>query len=92
MTLYAWPDGDRLVVVGSYAGRDHDPDWVSNLRSHPEVMVRREGNEVEHNAREVEGPERDRLWAVVTREFSLYQTYQRKTQRVIPLFILEPTA
>ena len=92
VTLYAWPDDHHLVVVGSYAGRDHDPDWVSNLRSKPEVMVRRGGNEVEHSAREVEGPERDRLWALVTREFPLYETYQLKTKRVIPLFILEPTA
>ena len=40
-------------------------------------------------AEEVDGPERERLWRLVTEAFPLYTTYQRKTKRVIPLFVLE---
>jgi hypothetical protein len=40
----------------------------------------------------VPSDERDRLWALVTRGFRYYETYQRKTERVIPLFVLEPAA
>jgi deazaflavin-dependent oxidoreductase (nitroreductase family) len=88
--LYAWPDEDRLVVVGSYGGRPSDPDWASNLRANPRAAVRRERRTVEHVAREVDGAERARLWALVTAQFPLYETYQSNTDRLIPLFILEP--
>ena len=90
VVLYAWPDGDRLVVVGSYGGRPSDPDWASNLRAHPRAVVRRGRVTVEHVAREVEGAERERLWALVTDHFPLYQSYQGSTDRLIPLFVLEP--
>ena len=40
-------------------------------------------------ASEVEGSERDRLWRLVVAAFPMYATYQRKTERVIPLFVLE---
>ncbi|HEX6146464.1 MAG TPA: nitroreductase family deazaflavin-dependent oxidoreductase [Acidimicrobiia bacterium] len=90
VVLYAWPDGDRLVVVGSFGGRPSDPDWAVNLRGDPRAVVRRGRDSVEHLAREVQGAERDRLWALVTAHFPLYETYQRNTDRLIPLFILEP--
>jgi hypothetical protein len=53
-------------------------------------VVRRGRRTVEHVAREVEGAERERLWALVTARFPLYETYQSNTDRLIPLFILEP--
>jgi hypothetical protein len=48
------------------------------------------GSERPVRAREVSGPDRDRLWAVVVEGFPTYASYQRKTARVIPLFVLEP--
>jgi deazaflavin-dependent oxidoreductase (nitroreductase family) len=89
--LYAWLDGDDLIVVGSWAGRPTDPAWVGNLRANPAATIR-VGKEDRHvRAREVEAPsqERDRLWKLVTDAFRYYETYQRKTDRVIPLFVLE---
>jgi hypothetical protein len=41
-------------------------------------------------AREVSGEERERLWAIAAAGFPLYETYRRKTKRLIPLFLLEP--
>lgn len=90
VTLYAFEDGDRLVVVGSLGGAPRDPLWAANLRPHPRASVTLGGETHEVHAHEVDGPERDRLWKLVTAEFPLYATYQRRTKRLIPLFVLEP--
>ena len=90
MTLYAFDDGDRLVIVGSRGGAAKDPAWAVNLRSDGRASVR-QGRETHHvQAREVDGPERARLWDLVCAEFPLYATYQRRTKRTIPVFVLEP--
>lgn len=87
--LYAWEDGERLVVVGSLGGAAKDPDWARNLRNEPRATVKK-GREVRQvRATEVDGPERDRLWDLVVEAFPMYARYQRKTDRVIPLFVLE---
>lgn len=92
VTLYAFADGEDLVVVGSLGGAPRDPWWAVNLRAEPRatVLIGREARVV--RAREVDGAERDRLWLLVCEGFPLYRTYQRKTERVIPLFVLESSA
>lgn len=88
--LYAFDDGDRLVVVGSRGGAAHDPHWAHNLRADARATVRRGKRRPQPmRATEADGDERDRLWALVCREFPLYATYQRRTDRRIPLFVLE---
>jgi deazaflavin-dependent oxidoreductase (nitroreductase family) len=89
--LYAWPAGDRLVIVGSRGGSARDPAWVHNLRAEARATVRRGKQSEEVRAREVVGgEERDRLWELVTAAFPLYKSYQRRAARTIPLFVLEP--
>ena len=90
VTFYAFEDGDRLVVVGSVGGAARDPAWVHNLRAEPRAHVTR--GAVSHDVRavEAEGAERDRLWTLVTEAFPLYMTYQARTRRRIPIFVLEP--
>ena len=90
--LYAFEDGDNLVIVGSWAGRPTDPAWAENLRAEASATIRIGREERRVRAREVDVPsaERDRLWTLVTEAFRYYATYQRKTTRVIPLFVLEP--
>jgi deazaflavin-dependent oxidoreductase (nitroreductase family) len=90
VTLNAFKDGDRLVVVGSWAGASKDPAWALNLRAQPHVIVGQGTASRDVIAREVEGGDRDRLWRLVSTEFPLYETYQKRTKRVIPLFVLEP--
>jgi len=90
VTLYAWPDDDRLVIVGSKGGAAHDPAWVLNLRADPRATVTTGKTERDVRAREAHGLERERLWELVTDAFPMYRSYQRKTERVIPLFVLEP--
>jgi deazaflavin-dependent oxidoreductase (nitroreductase family) len=85
VTLYAFTDGKGLVVVGSRGGAARHPAWVHNLRAEPHAIVAR------GRAREVTGAEeRSRLWQLVTEAFPLYASYQRRTERTIPLFVLEP--
>ena len=91
VTLYAWEDGDALVVVGSMGGAPRHPAWAHNLRVHPRASLRAGSRSWEVDATEVpEGPERDRIWRLVADRFPLYDTYQRHTTRVIPLFVLNP--
>ena len=90
VTLYAFDDGESVVIVGSRGGAANDPAWAVNLRAEPRASVRLGGKTREVRAREIGGGERDRLWELVCSEFPLYATYQRKTKRVIPLFVLEP--
>jgi deazaflavin-dependent oxidoreductase (nitroreductase family) len=90
VTLYAFEDGERLVIVGSRGGASRDPAWAANLRNDPHAMVKAGREERAVRATEVDGSERDRLWELVCAEFPLYATYQRRTKRTIPLFVLEP--
>jgi F420H(2)-dependent quinone reductase len=90
VTLYAFetPDG-ALVITGSWGGMARDPAWAHNLRADPTATIRVGRDERSVRAHEVSGTERETLWAVVTGAFPLYETYQRRTKRVIPLFVLE---
>ena len=88
--LYAFEDGDRLVVVGSFMGRPDEPAWVGNLLAHPETRVR-VGREVRPMwARVADGVERDRLWALAVRGYPGYEDYASWTTRRIPVVVLEP--
>ncbi len=91
VTLYAFEDGDSLVIVGSAGGAANDPAWAGNLRAKPDATVRVDGEPRSVRAREVDGDERERLWNVVVAGFPLYASYQRRTKRQIPLFVLEPS-
>ncbi|HEX2142036.1 MAG TPA: nitroreductase family deazaflavin-dependent oxidoreductase, partial [Candidatus Limnocylindria bacterium] len=92
VTLYAFrvPGSGALVVIGSYGGAARDPAWAGNLRASPAATVREGRAELAVTAREVQGEERDRLWQLAVDDFPLYATYERKTRRTIPVFLLEP--
>lgn len=87
--LYAFEDGDRLVIVGSFGGAAKDPAWVGNLRADPRAAVTVNRKTLQMRALEVGPGDRDRLWELVCSEFPLYATYQRRTKRTIPLFVLD---
>jgi deazaflavin-dependent oxidoreductase (nitroreductase family) len=92
VTLYAWEDGDELVIVGSQGGAPRHPGWVHNLRANPRATITQGSQIHDVVAREVtEDPQRARLWDMVVGRFPLYATYQRRTERLIPLFALKQT-
>jgi deazaflavin-dependent oxidoreductase (nitroreductase family) len=90
VTLYAFDDGENLVIVGSRGGSAKDPAWAANLRDNALATVRIGREDRIVRARQVDGLERDRLWELVVKDFPMYSYYERKTKRVIPLFTLEP--
>jgi deazaflavin-dependent oxidoreductase (nitroreductase family) len=89
VTLYAFSEGDALVVTGSKGGAANDPAWALNLRADPMARVRRGRQESDMRAREATGDERARLWRLVCQQFPMYETYQRRTARQFPVFVLE---
>lgn len=84
-------DGERFVVVGSKGGADTHPQWVHNLLAEPAVEVQVGPETFAGHATRAEGPERERLWSIVTSVFPPYDDYQARTRREIPLFVIERT-
>jgi F420H(2)-dependent quinone reductase len=83
-------DGDDLVIVASKGGaRDH-PAWFLNLMANPETTVQVGPQKRRVVARQAKPRERKRLWPVVVGVWSDYESYQRHTEREIPLVILSP--
>ena len=84
-------EGGAPVVVASRAGDDHHPAWFLNLRDHPDVDVRLQGEAKQPMRARIATPdERVRLWPRVTAVYPGYAEYQEKTDREIPLVVLEP--
>jgi deazaflavin-dependent oxidoreductase (nitroreductase family) len=85
-------DGESLVLVASYGGDDRHPKWFLNLRDNPEVEVTALGKTQAMHARVATPDEKAALWPRVTKAYKGYAGYQTKTDRDIPLVILEPAA
>lgn len=84
-------EGDTLVIVASRGGDDHHPAWFLNLRDNPEVTVRwKDGNPQTMTASVATDDERQRMWPIITEKAKIYAGYQNKTERQIPLVLLNP--
>lgn len=85
-------EGEAYVVVASRGGDDVHPAWFLNLRDHPTVEVRIVGQSRQTmQARVATAEERARIWPVITRRYKNYAGYQKRTDREIPLVLLEPS-
>ena len=85
-------EGDRLVLVASFAGDDRQPAWYLNLKANPEVRATIAGSTPAMIARTATGEERASLWPRITAVFDGYARYQERTKRPIPVVILEPAS
>jgi len=85
-------DGDDVVIVASKGGNPHNPAWFHNLRAHPDVTIQVGPKRRQVHARVATEEEHARLWPKVVDLYSGYADYQRRTEREIPLVILEPRA
>jgi deazaflavin-dependent oxidoreductase (nitroreductase family) len=83
-------DGDRVVVVASYGGDDRNPAWLLNLRDNPDVELEMKGKKRSMTAHVADAGEKAELWPQVVSAYRGYAQYQTKTEREIPLVILEP--
>lgn len=82
-------DADRQVLVASKGGAPEHPAWFLNLRDKPEVEVQIKADRFMAIARVAEGDERARLWELMLGEWPAYAEYQTKTDRQIPVVVLE---
>jgi deazaflavin-dependent oxidoreductase (nitroreductase family) len=82
-------DGDNPVVVASQGGAPEHPGWYRNLRKTPQVEVQIKGERFAARARDAQGEERERLWTLMNGIWPHYEEYQRKTDREIPVVVLE---
>src|SRR5437764_9893384 len=83
------PNGDSVIVVASKGGHAKHPAWFHNLLAHPETTVQVGSERREVRARVATSEERQHLWPKAVSFYKPYASYQRKTEREIPLVILE---
>jgi deazaflavin-dependent oxidoreductase (nitroreductase family) len=86
--IYQEHDGSFLVVA-SKGGADAPPAWYLNLQADPDVEVQVWGERFAARARTATETEKPALWRVMTRAWPAYNDYQRKTDRDIPVVVLE---
>jgi F420H(2)-dependent quinone reductase len=83
-------DGEDLVVVASMGGIPKHPAWFHNLRAAPETVVELGRERREVRARVAGAEEKARLWPRLVDMYPAYAAYQRRTERDIPVVVLEP--
>jgi F420H(2)-dependent quinone reductase len=81
----------RYAAIGSKGGAPQNPVWVYNLRKNPRVELRDGARTRPMTARELTGEERAAWWERAVAVYPPYADYQRRTERLIPVFVLEPT-
>jgi deazaflavin-dependent oxidoreductase (nitroreductase family) len=80
------------AVVASLGGAPKHPVWYHNIRNHPHVELQDGAEPRDMTAREVVGEERDLWWQRAVEAYPPYADYQKRTDRQIPVFVLEPDA
>ena len=82
-------DGDRWAIAASKGGDPKDPQWFHNLEAHPDVTIEVDNEKVPVHAVVTSGAERDRLWNDHVAALPEFGEYPKKTDRVIPMILLE---
>ena len=82
-------DGSYAVVASKGGAPDH-PTWYYNIKAHPEFPLQDGTRTGTYVAREVSGEERAQWWERAVEAYPSYADYQEKTDREIPVFVLDP--
>jgi deazaflavin-dependent oxidoreductase (nitroreductase family) len=84
-------DGEKIALIGSNFGREHNPAWYYNLKTHPECDMTIKARTAKYVARELDGEEYKHYWRVAVSIYSGYEKYrERAAHRHIPIMLLEP--
>jgi deazaflavin-dependent oxidoreductase (nitroreductase family) len=78
-----------FAVFASAAGADKNPDWYHNLIANPDVQIEVGTDVLDVRAREAVGDERELIWTTQKRDYPGFAGYEAKTDRVIPVLVLE---
>ncbi|NUO99239.1 MAG: nitroreductase family deazaflavin-dependent oxidoreductase [Nonomuraea sp.] len=81
--------GDAFLVVASHGGDPEHPQWYKNLVAHPEVEVQVKGDRFQARARTASDEEKPEMWRTMAKTWPDYDNYQQKTDRQIPVVVLE---
>ena len=87
--LLCVPHDGKWLIAGSYFGGPKMPLWVGNLRATETAEITIGGRTTTVRWRELEGAERARMWQVMLRAWPNYAKYEARTERLIPVFLLE---
>ena len=82
--------GNAYVIIGSKGGLPDHPGWYQNLVANPDCEIEVASDQFNVRARTAEGTERDALWAQMVAVLPQYAEYPAKTERTIPVVVLEP--
>jgi len=88
--IFGFEEGQSVVVVPSNAGKKHYPSWYLNLRANPQAQVQLGAQTRQVKARDATVEERERLWPHLVTHYGGYQVYRERTERHIPVVILDP--
>lgn len=83
-------DGENVVIVASKGGHPKHPAWYHNLRANPDTTIQIGSDRRPVHARTANSGERARLWDKAVETYGGYRGYQQRTEREIPLVVLEP--
>ena len=91
MPLVGVIDKEKIALIASSFGREHNPGWYYNLKAHPECDVLFNGRTGKYIARETEGDEYNHYWKMAVSYYIGYEKYkERAAHRHIPVMVLEP--
>jgi deazaflavin-dependent oxidoreductase (nitroreductase family) len=82
-------DEQRVILIASKGGDDRNPAWFLNLQANPDVELTVDGETKPMRARVASADEKAELWPQIVAKYKGYANYQSKTQRDIPVVILE---
>jgi len=85
------PNGDDYLIVASRGGTDQPPGWYLNLQAEPDVQVQVRGDVFRAHARDATPDEQPGLWRKMAAVWPDYDDYQKRTDREIPVVVLERT-
>lgn len=85
-------DGEDYLIIASTGGSPRHPAWYLNLTANPRAEIQVKADHLAVTARTATEDEKPRLWAIMADQWPNYNVYQRRTDRVIPLVVLTPSA
>jgi deazaflavin-dependent oxidoreductase (nitroreductase family) len=83
-------DAESFILVASKGGYPKNPGWLHNLKANPDTTIQVGSKRLAVRARVANPEERKRLWPLMVKVYGGYEDYRRRTEREIPLVILEP--
>ena len=90
ISLAAFFDEGKIVIVASSFGWKHNPAWYYNLKAHPECQVEGYERTGTYMARETSGEKYDKYWQLAVSYYEGYEKYKEHAGRKIPVMLLEP--